>query len=104
MRVESPERSSKDRGPATAFERKMGQYRELTTKSLLKLIPKGPAHLYDLISVYPGRSGKGLRSALCFAACRALGGNERQALNSAVAIELFHNAFLIHDDVQDESV
>ena len=24
-------------------------------------------------------------------------------LNSAVAVELFHNAFLIHDDVQDES-
>jgi geranylgeranyl diphosphate synthase type II len=28
----------------------------------------------------------------------------RQALNSAVAIELFHNAFLIHDDVQDASL
>jgi geranylgeranyl diphosphate synthase type II len=61
------------------------------------------AHLYDLIAVYPRRSGKGLRAALCFATCSALGGNERQALNSAIAIELFHNAFLIHDDVQDES-
>jgi geranylgeranyl diphosphate synthase type II len=27
----------------------------------------------------------------------------RQALNSAVAIELFHNAFLVHDDIQDGS-
>jgi geranylgeranyl diphosphate synthase type II len=104
MRAESPELSRKGRGSAAAFERNLARYRKRTTKSLLKLIPKGPAHLYDLISVYPGRSGKGLRSALCFAACRALGGNERQALNSAVAIELFHNAFLIHDDVQDESV
>jgi len=25
-------------------------------------------------------------------------------LNSAVAVELFHNAFLIHDDIQDESL
>jgi geranylgeranyl diphosphate synthase type II len=33
-----------------------------------------------------------------------LGGSRQPVLNSAVAIELFHNAFLIHDDVQDQSV
>jgi geranylgeranyl diphosphate synthase type II len=32
-----------------------------------------------------------------------LGGSRRRALNSAVAIELLHNAFLVHDDVQDGS-
>jgi geranylgeranyl diphosphate synthase, type II len=47
--------------------------------------------------------GKGLRAALCFATCAALGGSRLQALNSAVAIELLHNAFLVHDDVQDGS-
>jgi geranylgeranyl diphosphate synthase type II len=41
---------------------------------------------------------------LCFATCDALGGSQQKVLNSAVALELFHNAFLIHDDVQDESV
>jgi len=91
-------------GPAQFFDQQLSRYREMTRKNLLKLIPRGPAHLYELIPVYPRRAGKGLRSALCLAACSALGGNERQALNSAVAIELFHNAFLIHDDVQDESV
>ena len=35
--------------------------------------------------------------------CSSLGGDEARAMNSAVAIELFHNAFLIHDDVQDGS-
>lgn len=59
--------------------------------------------MYDLVSIYPSRLGKGLRSALCLATCGALGGSARQALNSAVAVELFHNAFLIHDDVQDAS-
>jgi geranylgeranyl diphosphate synthase type II len=34
---------------------------------------------------------------------QALGASEALALNSAAAIELFHNAFLIHDDVQDGS-
>jgi geranylgeranyl diphosphate synthase type II len=86
------------------FEHALGEYREITTQALLDLIPKkGPPYLYDLVSVYPCRAGKGLRAALCFAACSALGGNPRQALNSAVAIELFHNAFLVHDDVQDDS-
>ena len=32
-----------------------------------------------------------------------MGGSRLQALNSAVAIELLHNAFLVHDDVQDGS-
>jgi geranylgeranyl diphosphate synthase type II len=62
-----------------------------------------PAHLYELLRDYPSRRGKGLRAALCLASCSAFGGDVRQALNSAAAIELFHNAFLIHDDIQDES-
>lgn len=87
------------------FEHTLARYRDLTTRALLELIPRrGPAYLYDLVSVYPGRLGKGLRAALCLATCRALGGSQQQAINSAVAIELFHNAFLIHDDVQDGSM
>jgi geranylgeranyl diphosphate synthase type II len=37
------------------------------------------------------------------ATCGAFGGSREAALRSAVAIELFHNAFLVHDDVEDES-
>lgn len=86
------------------FEKELTRYRDLTTRSLIEFIPSdGPVYLYDLVSIYPQRLGKGLRAALCLAICNALGGDERKALNSAVAIELFHNAFLIHDDVQDAS-
>jgi geranylgeranyl diphosphate synthase type II len=56
-----------------------------------------------LISAYPSRPAKALRPALCLATCSVLGGDPERALNSAVAVELFHNAFLIHDDIQDES-
>jgi geranylgeranyl diphosphate synthase type II len=59
--------------------------------------------LYDLLADYPFREGKGLRPAICFAACRAAGGRSEQALVSATALELFHNAFLVHDDVEDGS-
>lgn len=86
------------------FEHRLAHYRELTHRALLDTIPgQGPANLYDLVSGYAARPAKGLRAALCLATCAALGGNPRKALKSAVAIELFHNAFLIHDDIQDGS-
>ena len=101
----SARRRPQARGATGFFEQTLARYRNLTTQALLDFVPDdGPPYLYDLIPAYPRRLGKGLRAALCFATCDALGGTERQALNSAVAIELLHNAFLIHDDVQDESL
>ncbi|MBK7976822.1 MAG: polyprenyl synthetase family protein [Deltaproteobacteria bacterium] len=52
---------------------------------------------------YPLREAKALRPALCIATCRALGGQLAAVLPSAAMLELFHNAFLIHDDVEDDS-
>ncbi len=44
---------------------------------------------------------KCLRPSLCLAACDALGGDTRQALPIAAAVELVHNFSLIHDDIED---
>lgn len=60
-------------------------------------------HLYDLVADYPERGGRSLRASLCIAATRAFGGDIKHALGPAVALEMLHNAFLIHDDVEDES-
>jgi geranylgeranyl diphosphate synthase type II len=60
--------------------------------------------LYDLVGDYPGRGGKGIRPALCLATCAAFGGDPEDALLSAVALELLHNAFLVHDDIEDGSM
>jgi geranylgeranyl diphosphate synthase type II len=57
----------------------------------------------ELIADYPMRGGRALRASLCLATARAFGAWPGDALNSAVAIELLHNAFLVHDDVEDES-
>jgi geranylgeranyl diphosphate synthase type II len=59
--------------------------------------------LYRLVRSYPSRPGKALRPALCLATCAAFGGREEDALGAAVAIELIHNAFLVHDDIADGS-
>ncbi|GAA3752445.1 polyprenyl synthetase family protein [Micromonospora maritima] len=85
-------------------ERVLERYRGLALGALLDDLPSGgPRYLYDLVAEYPRRWGKGLRAALCLATCRAFGGAEAVGLNAAVTVELFHNAFLIHDDIQDES-
>ncbi|MGB0787916.1 MAG: polyprenyl synthetase family protein [Marinirhabdus sp.] len=52
---------------------------------------------------YPNRGGKGFRSGVCIAACKAFGGTEEMVVNSAASLELFHNAFLVHDDIEDGS-
>ena len=88
----------------SSVEALLAEFRELTLERLIAGIPTGtPSGLYDLVRSYPSRPSKGLRAALCLATCAALGGDVTKALNSAVAIELAHNAFLIMDDVQDGS-
>lgn len=59
--------------------------------------------LYSLLLDYPLRPAKGLRPALCIAVCRSLGGHLESILPTAAALELYHNAFLLHDDVEDGS-
>lgn len=92
-------------GRRQLVERALARYKKVTMEALHSYLPdKEPRrHLYDLISSYPKRTGKGLRPGLCIATCQALGGSLASILQSAVAIELFHNAFLVHDDVEDGS-
>ncbi|KUI31327.1 phosphoesterase [Mycobacterium sp. IS-1742] len=56
-----------------------------------------------LLLDYPRRGGKALRPALSIAVCLGLGGHLDAVLPTAATLELYHNAFLIHDDIEDES-
>jgi len=49
------------------------------------------------------KSGKRIRPLLCLLACAAAGGDWRQAVPAAAAIEIVHNFSLVHDDIQDNS-
>jgi geranylgeranyl diphosphate synthase, type II len=77
----------------------------LVRRCMLDAIPDGEPHrwLYRVARVYPSRQGKALRPALCVATSRVFGGDDGQILPVAVAIELMHNAFLVHDDIVDGS-
>lgn len=63
----------------------------------------GANGLYELILDYPLRGGKALRPALSIAICLGLGGHLEAILPTAATLELYHNAFLIHDDIEDQS-
>ena len=80
--------------------------RELVAEEIQRILPEDPRFhdvLYRLMLEYPLREGKGLRPALSVATCRAVGGQPDAVLRTAAVLELYHNAFLIHDDVEDES-
>ena len=50
-----------------------------------------------------GNSGKRIRPILCLLACAAAGGDWRQAVPAAAAVEIVHNFSLVHDDIEDNS-
>jgi geranylgeranyl diphosphate synthase type II len=81
------------------------EYGALTREALVSYLPSGypTRYLYDLLADYPQRAGKMMRPSICIATARAFGANPTDAVRSAVAIELLHNAMLVHDDVQDGS-
>ena len=81
-------------------------YRDVVLREMRRIIAgkRFRRPLSGRLAEYPLREGKGLRPALCLATCQAYGGALSDALPSAAALELFHNAFLVHDDVEDESV
>jgi geranylgeranyl diphosphate synthase type II len=83
----------------------LSEYSDHALKGIDRFIPeKEPRkYLYGLIADYPHRGGKGFRPGLCISTCLAFGGRLEQVINSAISLELFHNAFLIHDDIEDDS-
>lgn len=76
---------------------------KLIEEELAKAMPIGsnPRELYDAARHLINAGGKKFRPALTLLACEAVGGNFKDALPTAAAIELLHTASLIHDDIVD---
>jgi geranylgeranyl diphosphate synthase type II len=83
----------------------LAEYGELTRERMKAYLPQEEprSYLYELLAEYPRRGGKMLRPTLCIAMARATGADLEDAIASAVAIELLHNALLVHDDIEDAS-
>lgn len=71
---------------------------EKYTSGLRKL---QPAELYQPEEYILSLGGKRLRPLLALMACELFGGRPQDALDAALAVEVFHNFSLVHDDILD---
>lgn len=66
-----------------------------------KIKVKEPLNLYEPIIYILNIGGKRIRPMLALMSCEIFGGKVNDALDAALAIEMFHNFSLIHDDIMD---
>lgn len=64
-------------------------------------LPKNPEELYQPISYTLSLGGKRIRPLLVLMGCDLFDGQIEKALPAALAIEVFHNFTLLHDDLMD---
>ncbi|HEY4195271.1 MAG TPA: polyprenyl synthetase family protein, partial [Mucilaginibacter sp.] len=84
--------------------KKLTELQEVISAAVAKLaFPLQPAELYEPISYILSIGGKRMRPALLLMACDLFGGNVDDALSAALAIEVFHNFTLVHDDIMDNA-
>ena len=61
-------------------------------------------YLYGILDEFISRGGKRVRPAMAMLACSATGGDPHKALTGGCAVEVFHVAALLHDDIMDDSL
>lgn len=66
-------------------------------------IPDTPPELYEPVTYILSLGGKRIRPALVILACDLFAGAVEPAVLPAMAIEVFHNFTLLHDDIMDRS-
>jgi len=62
-----------------------------------------PVELYEPISYILKLGGKRARPVCTLAACEMFGGSYKDAINQSIAVEVFHNFTLVHDDIMDNA-
>ncbi len=79
-------------------------FRALVNESIGRLnFPAEPAELYEPITYILALGGKRMRPVLLLMACELFGGEAHTAIPPALAIEVFHNFTLVHDDIMDKA-
>ena len=66
-------------------------------------IDKEPKNLYEPITYILGLGGKRMRPVLTLMAAEAFDADYKTALPAAMAVEVFHNFSLVHDDIMDDA-
>lgn len=72
-------------------------------KEIVKLNSVEPKNLYEPIGYALSMGGKRLRPVMALLACNLFTDEIKAALPAAMAIEVFHNFTLLHDDIMDKA-
>jgi len=79
-------------------------FQQLIEEEIKKVsFPREPEELYDPIRYTIALGGKRLRPALLLMSNELFGGDYHAIVRPALAIELFHNFTLLHDDIMDKA-
>ncbi|MHC1565997.1 MAG: polyprenyl synthetase family protein [Candidatus Syntropharchaeales archaeon] len=83
----------------------LSEYRELFERSYPRyLTGRTPEIHYKIMIELMERGGKRLRPVLSMLSTELVGGRVEDVIPVAVALELFHNSTLLHDDIEDDSM
>lgn len=66
-------------------------------------LPASPPQLYEPVRYILSGGGKRLRPVLLLLTAEALGAQPEEAMPAALAVEVFHNFTLVHDDIMDKA-
>ena len=84
------------------FKKTIHEYRKIVESNLEDIYLKGPDNMVETSNFVMSEKGKRIRPVLTMLSCDALGGDVKQSVDVAIAIELLHNFTLVHDDIMDE--
>ncbi len=80
------------------------KYKGIIDDALSEYLNSLPSYsIYDPIRYIVNLGGKRFRSSLTLLAADLFSSNPKMAIKEAMAIELFHNFTLVHDDIMDEA-
>lgn len=86
------------------FMHDISQYQDFFIEYLSKQdIHKEPVNLYEPIEYILGLGGKRMRPVLTLMAAEVFDTDYKVALPAAMAVEVFHNFSLVHDDIMDDA-
>lgn len=77
--------------------------REFLVALKAQQLPTKPANLYEPADYILNLGGKRLRPVLTLIATELFGTSYKKAIPAAMAVEVFHNFTLMHDDIMDDA-
>lgn len=94
----------KNRPVSTTYAEKIAQYQTQIQAELDQLeMPAQPERLYEPLRYFMSLGGKRMRPVMCMLGYELFASDSNQALPAALALELFHNFTLLHDDIMDKA-